>query len=274
MGGGGDIGTTARDEQVRNKKLVQSGLTQLQSIFYGGKTGANPLTSFNNFKWGQTYYDPSGNPVSYARPSKDLPEPYRQLNSLIIDKIKSLIGSAQLFTGTQTNKGFDPAFYSGIEKRYQDYALPELNKQYLQNSKALQYKFANQGLTGGSANRLTQDTLLQEANKQKQGIANTAYGQSLDTQQRIADEYARLTGFLEASADPGAATQQALQSATRFSQPSPIPVIGGLFNDWANTYLGQRSNQLYRQFYDSMNTQGTPRPNDAIASQPVGGTTQ
>lgn len=151
-----------------------------------------------------------------------------------------LARSGQLFTGTTTSPGFNKDFYDKRATDYINYAMPELQQQAGQQSKQLQYKLANQGLTKSSAGQQLGSSLIQEINKQRQGVVSGGIQQAQDLQRNVEQNRSNLISQLELSADPGAASQQALSTAAGFRAPSQFQPLGSLFSNWANTYMASQ----------------------------------
>lgn len=266
--GGGDGGAGAIAAQ--NKKtqaLINQGMNSLNSIFWGGTYGTDPV---NSPIAGGMYYDPQGNPLNQQ--SQDFQAYYKGLpddtafnkwkhdnpktrgkppehrpdqNTAFLNYEQGLAGSGSLYGGKKTSTGFDNNFYNQAQNAYLDFATPQLNQQFNQTNRQLQYKLGNQGLFGGSAASDLQNQLGNELSTQRINLANNALNQTNQLRQNVTGQYNTLVGQLEASANPSATTQQALQTASTFSQPSALPAVGQLFNNYANTYLAGLNQNTY-----------------------------
>jgi hypothetical protein len=277
--GGGDGGAGAiKAQNLKNQQDVNRGMTSLNSIFFGGKYGADQASAY---KPGGSYYDAGGNvlgqnssgyqdwlkgynPETQAN-GKALSVQDRIQNGKLAQQHAGGTGSSLpalpanpydtymaeqakaggLYGSTQTSTGFDKAFYDKQQQDYLNYANPQLEQQFGQTNQQLQYKLGNQGLFGGSAQRELQTGLANEKSLAQINMSNQALGQSNQARQNVNSQYNTLVGQLEASMNPGVTTQQALQSASTFSAPSAMPAVGQLFNNYANTYLAGLNQNTY-----------------------------
>lgn len=162
------------------------------------------------------------------------------------DKIK--LGTKQI---DSVFSAFNPAFYQKYGQAYQNYALPQLQEQYQNVSNRLGYRLAGQGLGQSSVARNLRQSLSDEMTTQQQNVANQAMQQERDLQSKLANQQSNIVSQLQMSADPNAAAQQALATASQ-AQASPVfAPLGQAFNSWANIYLAQNQNQMYNQFAQS-----------------------
>jgi len=210
-----------------NPTTTRSGIGNL--LYHMGGVGTPGLQSatggFNLF-----------NPFGFGESQKTLNlEDVRRLYG------KFLGGSGALFTGTATSPGFGPDFYNKRATDFVNYAMPQEEQQAGEASRNLTYKLANQGLTQSSAGQQLGSSLLQEINRQRQGIAAGGVQQAQDLQRQVETQRGNLISQLQVSADPGSATQQAISTSAGFSAPSQFQPLGNLFSNWANTYLGSQA---------------------------------
>lgn len=288
--GGGNASVGINRQQQQQQSLINSGLQQLNSIFYGGQYGTSPATGY---KAGTPYFTAGGQPYQFDQGSPDFLNFKKQYGKSDVfihpqDAKGAVQGPAQaealqnafgnylaktggLYTQSASSPGFGPGFYKQAQDAYVNFALPQLQGQYDQTRRGLDYRLANQGLLGSSGARDLTNQLGNQMVLNKQNIANQGLGQAQQLQRDVNQQYNTLVGQLEASANPTATTQQALQAAAQFSAPSALPAVGQLFNNFANQYLGGQLGGLYGQqagLYD-------PRMNPALrgfgsgASAPV-----
>lgn len=175
------------------------------------------------------------NPFGFGEKTKTLsPNDIRALYGQWLGK------EGELFTGTATSPGFGKDFYDKRTQDYLNFAMPQLQEQASQAEKNLTFKLANQGLTESGAADTLNLSLLNEINRQASGVASTGVQQAQDLQKQIEQQRSNLISQLEASADPGSATSQALSTAAQFSAPSVFQPVGNMFGNWANTYLASQ----------------------------------
>lgn len=151
----------------------------------------------------------------------------------------------------QINKafsGFTPQFFQQRATDYEQAALPQFAQQYQNQLGNLVYRLGNQGLLKSSAGRSLGNALSNYADTQRQNIASQGIAASQDLRRQVAQTQSNLISQLEASADPGAASQQAIGAAAGFAAPSPLPAIGNLFQDFSNVYMAKRQNQAIQPF--------------------------
>lgn len=156
--------------------------------------------------------------------------------------------------------GFDPAFYQARTKAYETYAMPQLNQQYQNVQSGLYGKLANQGLLNSSAAGVEKGALQQSLAEQQQNIANAGLQQSQALQRQVGQEKANLIGQANVAADPLSVSQNALQSASGFSAPSPFAPLGQMFQGFGNMYLGSQVGNTYNPTLQSYMLGGSKQP--------------
>ncbi len=149
----------------------------------------------------------------------------------------------------QAFAGYNPAFFSNYTQQYENSAMPNLYDQYQQTQKQLGYQLANQGLLNSSAAGQDTKALNTELGLQKQGVANQALGATNTLRQNVAQEQQNLIGQANAATSPASVAQQALGAASSFSSPSMAQPVAGLFQNFANMYLGNKVANTYGQQY-------------------------
>lgn len=135
-----------------------------------------------------------------------------------------------------TFSGFTPQFFNQRQQDYQNYAIPQLQQQFQQQSQNLGYGLGNQGLLNSSAGSSLTAGLGQQYQAGQQAVANQGQQQAQQLQQQVANTRSSLTGQLEASANPAATAGQAINFASQYSAPSAFSPVGNLFQNWANIY--------------------------------------
>ena len=155
--------------------------------------------------------------------------------------------------------GFTPQFYKGIGQAYQNYALPQLQNQFMTNSNNLGFKMAGQGLQKSSVNDKAQNALADTMSQAERQIGNQAVGQENTLRSTITNQQASLYNQANITNNPNALSQQAIATASAASAPSTFQPIGQMFNTFASDYLGQQQNAMYNQFTNSyLNTLNNP----------------
>ena len=141
--------------------------------------------------------------------------------------------------------GFTPQFYQDRTAAYEKFANPQLTQQYQNVNAGLTGKLANQGLLNSSAALNEQGALQQSLSQQQQGIANQGIAQSQQLQQQVAQEKNQLIAQANAANNPLSVAQGALGAASSFNAPSSFAPLGNLFQNFANTYLGNQLSNTY-----------------------------
>lgn len=259
MGGGGGVSGDIRNQQRQNEFLINEGMRQLDAVFGGGTY--TPYTRFTGTPVaGGQYFTIDANTGKYApytfQPNK--PAPYGGYGE---SRTKPLVSQGKftktlpdLYTGGTPVKygGFTPEFFAERQRTFENTQMPALGKQYRNAMANVISNMGNRGLLKSSAARNLKTSLNEEMETQRQGIANAALASSQDLKGQIAQEKMNLTNQLITSANPQIAAQGALEAASRFSTPSPIPAAGNFFNNWMNMYLGQSLANQYTQYNNQL----------------------
>lgn len=150
--------------------------------------------------------------------------------------------------------GFTPDFYKGISTAYQNFAMPELQRQYADTSNQLGFKLANQGLGDSSIAQGLGSKLADTMSRGQTQIGQEAVNQENQLKQQVSQEQSNLIGQASNSNQPGAVASQALGVAQGFGTPSSFAPIGQLFNQFGQQYLG---NQLAKTYGTATNQLGS-----------------
>ena len=135
---------------------------------------------------------------------------------------------------------FTPAYYAGVQKNYENAALPQLFKQYRTTGQQVNYNLANRGLSRSSSAQQLGAGLQSELATQEQGVVNNAQAAAQHVQQNVANEKSQLYGQLQTSQNPSLVGQSALNTAAQTGAPSVFQPLGNLFSNWSNIYLAQQ----------------------------------
>jgi hypothetical protein len=132
---------------------------------------------------------------------------------------------------------YTPAYYAGVQKNYENAALPQLFKQYRATGANVNYNMANRGLTNSSAAQQLGSSLQGELASQEQGVVNAGQQQAQQVQQQVASEKGQLYNQLDVTQNPTLVGQSALNTAAQTGAPSVFQPLGNLFSNWSNIYL-------------------------------------
>lgn len=258
-GGGGDDGTNeAEAADAARQAKITAGIANIDKVFNGTDTGSGLYTGAPAA--GQTYYLADGTPVTlqnlqelnpaYQAPdtsgpgnngpgsgqpnggnSAGAPAEPQYLTKLGYTGAGGPVyqgdpGFGQLYTGTTHTGGFDDNFYNGISSSYDNYATPQLDKQYSDASDQLAYALARQGIGNSTGAGKQEATLSDEYNQYRDDIVQQGLSYADKARSDIADARNNLVNQVTATEDPGAASEGALAAAAIASQPQTFSPVG------------------------------------------------
>lgn len=159
--------------------------------------------------------------------------------------------------------GFNEGFYDQRAQDYTNYAMPQLEQQYLGARSNARGSLANAGLLNSSIANNAMTGLRKTLDADQQAVVDSGIAQAQALRERISAEKTNLYSQLAASANPSVASQGALQSAAQFTAPSVFsPLVNYFGNGGTTTYGGYSVGSL-------LNALSTNRNNPASYS--VGG---
>ena len=138
----------------------------------------------------------------------------------------------------QNFSGFNTPFYNNYTQANENFGLGQLAQQLQQTQNQVGFKLAGQGAQNSSVGDTLNQSLQQESGQEKQNVVNQALGATNTLQQNVAQQQANLISQAEVANDPASVATGSLNIASSFNSPSPMPAIGQLFGNWANTWLG------------------------------------
>lgn len=283
FGGGSDASSQMRHDEMARQNRIKVGMAQLNAIYGGGAYGINPIGA-HDYKPGGTYYNASGNPYAFD-PTETATAQWLKAQGYSADKggnysmhgfaqmtpqqvgnlyAQHLAKTGQLFSGTQSEKGFTPEFYQQRAQDYSAYALPQLQQQYAQQQNNLAFGLADRGILNSTAAAGERGRLGQEYTTQVGNIANEGVAESQALRKQVEDNRAQMVGLLQASGDPASTAQLALASAQGFQAPSAMQPVGNFFQNFANTYGAYQQAQAYQPYLNFYNQQYNQTPGSSI----------
>lgn len=137
-------------------------------------------------------------------------------------------------------KGFDDAFYQKRANDYTAYALPQLNQQFQDIGKNLDYRLADAGLNASSAGQQARGALDKNYALKKQSVVDTGQQQAQQLQQQVQGQKNQLISEAQTAADPSQVAASAIGTASGFTAPSTFAPLGQLFGDFSNVYLANQ----------------------------------
>lgn len=161
------------------------------------------------------------------------------------NRIKS--GMAQI---ASTFGAFNPAFYDKRAHDYNDYAMPEVNRQQDHQRQNLIYALARTGNLDSSAAIDKNAELNEEGNKQRIGVANEGLNQENSLRSQVENTRGNVVAELNATGDDSAASSSALRAVQNLNQPAGFSPLGNLFAAFADSVarIGSRAANGYSGF--------------------------
>lgn len=157
----------------------------------------------------------------------------------------------------QAFSGFNDAFYNENTQKQENALLPGFQQQEQQTSDQLGFNLVRKGQQNSSQAKKLGESFGTEVGKQKQNIANQALQSTNQLKQNVNQQQQNLITEAGTANNPGSVAAQALGTASSFAAPSLLAPVAGVFNNWANMYLGQQNNQTYNTGTNAYNSMGT-----------------
>lgn len=145
---------------------------------------------------------------------------------------------------------FDDDFYNQRGQAYLDFAMPQLDQQYDDNYRALQFALARQGIGQSSEGNQRFGRLSQEYGLQRQGLVDRSMDVQAEARRAVEDARSGLVMDLQNTANPTAAAKAALNRSAYLGMTPSMQPIGQLFAntlDGLNTYQSAKADaEAYR----------------------------
>lgn len=220
MGGkGGDSSGQYRQDEQERQDAIRKGTASINDIFDGGVFGvgevSNPVAGETYFLADGSEYVAPGAPVANAQ----------------------LTGTAdppELFSGTETRRGFDDQFFDEQRQAYLDFAMPQLEDQRAGASRELVYSLARSGQLEGSARAAQQSELSKLYDTEAQNVASKALDYENKSRTGVEDARADLISTLNATGDATGASNSALARSATLSQPEAYSPLADLFTSYTS----------------------------------------
>lgn len=286
MGGGGDPGAAAQQQEADRQTRIKAAVDKINGIFSGAPvtSGTSKATSFDP---NAQYYDADGNP--WTAPTKVTQASYSYdgdtgiqngftptQTALDTDAINQAIAGGKVFTGRNTVTPMSrDALYDQQKQAVTDMNTRDVNKQYAQAERQNRFGLARSGLLGGSAD-VDSNALLQD--KTNQGLIQaSALGDQAAADLKTADERSKqnLISMAQSGIDTGTAQTMALHNLDATAQTAAAnrgaATIGNLFGDLGQAYL---LNQQATGARAGVNNTQQQYPNLATAGKGYSGSVQ
>jgi hypothetical protein len=154
-------------------------------------------------------------------------------------------------------KGFDPAYYQGIESKYMDYARPQVEREYGNTKDKVRFGLARSGLLDSSAGAKEFSDLDVTFDAARTDVAARAEDLAENRRSQVEQNRQSVVGQLYASENPEIALQSSQRAVTALNQvPSFEPVTDILASaaqfasrDYVNNLYGYGNNGLFSPLF-------------------------
>lgn len=127
---------------------------------------------------------------------------------------------------------FDEPFYQNIGNEYMAFARPQLDDQYTEAAKQLQFALARQYGTTDTSEAAARNAKLAKAKADAEAqLADQSLGYQNQQRQSVEDQRNNLIAQVTATADPSAAASSALNQAQILHKSPQFSQLGDLFSN-------------------------------------------
>jgi len=239
-GGGSDDGVQYQREQEEARQArIREGMTRIDELFNGKDIAATYGTRMGERVYSDpwdgtapgTYYDPQGKPYTFTATNQ-----WRRKHGVLVGtpEYGDVYTPKELYktrpeqyelTPARHEGGFDDTVFNKRAQAYQDFALPQVEQQYADQQKALNYALARGGNLQSSLAANKSAELDKDYGLQRQAVVDKGQDYVNQGKADLASQKASAVSMLQATADPDAAYNVAAQSAQQLSQmPSFQPL--------------------------------------------------
>jgi hypothetical protein len=149
---------------------------------------------------------------------------------------------------------FNDGFYEGQQKRYIDYAMPQVDDQKQKASKELLFAMDRNGQTEGSVRADLSGELQKRYDLQAQKVRDDGLAYGTNARTNVEGARADLISMLNATGDAEGAATSAVARSAALSQPAAYSPLSNLFADFTGA-LGTQAAAERAYAYG-----GGPRP--------------
>lgn len=212
-GGAPDDGSgQMRQQEAERQARIREGTNAISRIF-GGKVKEDYTTQEpfqqQNFLFGQGEHGtplPSGTKTAYR--------PVTQTRT------------------TDVPGQFGPEYFSGLEKNYLDYYMPQFNRQAMDADRSTRLNLAHSGNLTGSVGATKLGRLAEDTASQRRGIIDQSIKYGSDQRKQLEDTRGNLVGQLESGAGVENVAGQAAAQANYMTRPPAFSPLGDLFKNY------------------------------------------
>lgn len=238
-GGGGDskIAKQQRADEVARQNRIKAGMASIAGIFDGKAAGINPATAYDP---SQTYYLEDGSAYNPASGGGGFDGMLRMFAGRMAGVApgmdpNELIRQGKLFTGVKRTGGFNDDYYAGRREAYEDYALPQLDRQYGNAKRDLIFALDRSGLLRSSAGAGKNAELSDEFDQSRLDVANKGFDVENQARANVENIRSSLVSQLNATGDDQAAAAAAIRNADTLNRPEGFSPLGQVFLNFSDT---------------------------------------
>lgn len=157
-------------------------------------------------------------------------------------------GMAQIDT---TFAGFNDDFYNGRRQAYENYATPQLERQYGKTKNDLIYALARSGLGQSKAGFDKNADLTDEFDQNRIGITNKGINEANSARSNVENVRSGLVSQLNATGDDSAAATAAVRQAENLNAPTGFSPLAEMFANFASSVanIGSNARNNYSGFF-------------------------
>ncbi len=285
-GGGGGVSErlavqSANQEQARQDR-INEGMRQLEVMFNGGRNPTGQVGAGARYNPNQAYYDKNGNAWSpgdvgayrnahtvmtaapYNRgggeggewvPAEYGPDPGSD-DEIRQRMFEEAIGGGGIYTGAEDVAGYQPEFYDKAYQAQLDYALPQVDRQYADAQKNLQFALARQGLSASSQAGRLQADLARERDLAIQGVQDQASTVRQKQMAAVEDERSNLTQMLQQTGDVQSTMNAAAARKGIIESAPALEAVGPLFQNATGSLADMIVSPALRQANQNSSSSG------------------
>lgn len=149
----------------------------------------------------------------------------------------------------QAFSGFDDNFYNQRQQAYNEFAMPQLNRQYGGAMDDLTFALARSGLLESSVAARKQGDLSENFQLQRQGVVDEGARLANQARQDVASARSSTVNDLYATENPAAAAAAAQARARIATQQPTFSPLGMLFQNATSGLADWAENRAYSEGY-------------------------
>lgn len=228
-GGGSDYADELRQQEADRQFRIDQGMQELERVFaplYGQTYEMDPMEAVLDGQGGGQGGQSSDTPLlGYGADPVDYSDMMGMVPSTQGDINEQFTGA-----GAVDDPDLDP-IWDTVRQDYQDFALPQLQRQQGNAAEDLTYALARGGQMTGTVGQDRWTDLGEQFALSRQDVASEADRMAQSRQSDVLDTRNSLTNLLQTTADPNAVAQQATDSLTMLSNQPSFNSLGPLFQN-------------------------------------------